>query len=1075
VLISLFSLGSLLAVYLSHLASQPIYTLGSLPDGARGQGAGSCRMSYMSPSYVRLDGFGREYTRLGDGPWGLYLYREAGWDTDPFTLSSSGERVLSLQGTPVVFVPGNAGSFRQVRSLASAASRAWWELPGVRRKGAAGSTKEGGRSLDFFALDFNEDFSAFHGQTLRDQAEYLADAVRYVLTLYHAPAGGMPDPTSVMVVAHSMGGIVARAALLHSHYQANSISTMMTIASPHLVPPVTVDRGVDAVYEGISAYWRAGYGLIPTTSATSNAQEELANLVLVSIGGGVSDVTIASESSALTSLLPPGHSNGFAVTTTGIPGIWTPIDHLAILWCQQMMAVTAQALLSIVDVRYPSGVVPRAERVARLSDKLLGTLERPPTRLDGRTVTFASLEREGTATRLSVGERLVIRPGQSATARAVHLLPVPPVRTYGPARAFSLLTSAGIGRSQDTPIEVYACAFVDAGTAAVDEGAELSSPLCTALFPSHVAQIPSSTHAPVSPVLPGLGEEDPMAYVTVDVKQLEGIDAIAVVVKESHGMDWVVAEFGPKGGERVKVVDKTAFQLLLGGWRMEAYPNTPSLVSEVSIPALDTSLLVLKLEVFRSACQDKTALFAPAVRQYSPHVHESHFFPNIRSASIYSHAAGPYLPPAISPFAGAGTRLQFFLDPTCSAEEPVALELTVDLWRTLGALVMRYRMAMVTFPFGIVMIVVGRQLRVYNAGGSFMPFGVALSLFVQTTLAPLMALLTVLSLLQAVLMGTHFASSAAMYVSQTGQALHMRLPPAWMSNLLLGNAGAHWAGLAPFILFALVGAVTAEYLVLHALVAGAALAIRTVHRFSPGAVRNLFPLGEPRETLATQRLLSMGALLLLVLFFAPYQFAFLVIFLVHLFSTIRALLIAEENTVAPTTPAATKRAWDRYHYAFALLFVMTTLLPINALILVVWVRNLAVGWLAPFSSDHNVLNIVGFLLNVEALHSGKMLQRTKSPFAAAATTGLAWAAALFGLLYGIRYAHNIYPLTNAFFLWLASRHSSALVGAVHEAVVGKRRTSGLPAPRSDFLDGIKDVGALAGLRGEGFSKRNVGQ
>lgn len=53
-----------------------------------------------------------------------------------------------------------------------------------------------------------------------------------------------------------------------------------------------------------------------------------------------------------------------------------------------------------------------------------------------------------------------------------------------------------------------------------------------------------------------------------------------------------------------------------------------------------------------------------------------------------------------------------------------------------------------------------------------------------------------------------------------------------------------------------------------------------------------------------------------------------------------------------------------------------TLLPINALILVVWVRNLAVGWLAPFSSDHNVLMVLGFLANVEALHSGKMLQRS---------------------------------------------------------------------------------------------------
>ena len=121
----------------------------------------------------------------------------------------------------------------------------------------------------------------------------------------------------------------------------------------------------------------------------------------------------------------------------------------------------------------------------------------------------------------------------------------------------------------------------------------------------------------------------------------------------------------------------------------------------------------------------------------------------------------------------------------------------------------------------------------------------------------------------------------------------------------------------------------------------------------------------------------MGALLLLVLFFAPYQFAFLVIFLVHFFSTVRALLLAQDVS-SPSTPASTKRLWDRYHYSFATLLAMMCLLPIMALILVVWVRNLAVGWLAPFSSDHNVVNVFGFLLHVEALHSGKMIQRSKS-------------------------------------------------------------------------------------------------
>lgn len=127
---------------------------------------------------------GREYSRLAGGPWALYLYKEVGWDTES-KLDDDGTP-LALNGSPVIFVPGNAGSFRQVRSLAGAASRTYWELPRVKRKGIGG---KGSASLDFFTLDFNDDFSAFHGQTLLDQAEYLADAITFILSLYqrHQP------------------------------------------------------------------------------------------------------------------------------------------------------------------------------------------------------------------------------------------------------------------------------------------------------------------------------------------------------------------------------------------------------------------------------------------------------------------------------------------------------------------------------------------------------------------------------------------------------------------------------------------------------------------------------------------------------------------------------------------------------------------------------------------------------------------------------------------------------------------------------------------------------------------------
>lgn len=67
-----------------------------------------------------------------------------------------------------------------------------------------------------------------------------------------------------------------------------------------------------------------------------------------------------------------------------------------------------------------------------------------------------------------------------------------------------------------------------------------------------------------------------------------------------------------------------------------------------------------------------------------------------------------------------------------------------------------------------------------------------------------------------------------------------------------------------------------------------------------------------------------------------------------------------------------------YNYAHSILILMLCVLPINIPVLVVWVHNLAVHWLTPFSSHHNVLSIMPFILLVETLTSGKMIPRVSS-------------------------------------------------------------------------------------------------
>lgn len=66
-----------------------------------------CEMTYMRPNYLPIAELG-PYTRFRQ-KYGLYLYRESGVDSES----------QEPTGTPVLFIPGNAGSYRQVRSIAS--------------------------------------------------------------------------------------------------------------------------------------------------------------------------------------------------------------------------------------------------------------------------------------------------------------------------------------------------------------------------------------------------------------------------------------------------------------------------------------------------------------------------------------------------------------------------------------------------------------------------------------------------------------------------------------------------------------------------------------------------------------------------------------------------------------------------------------------------------------------------------------------------------------------------------------------------------------------------------------------
>jgi glycosylphosphatidylinositol deacylase len=102
---------------------------------------------------------------------------------------------------------------------------------------------------------------------------------------------------------------------------------------------------------------------------------------------------------------------------------------------------------------------------------------------------------------------------------------------------------------------------------------------------------------------------------------------------------------------------------------------------------------------------------------------------------------------------------------------------------------------------------------------------------------------------------------------------------------------------------------------------------------------------------------------------------------------------------------------------------MIWILPINIPVLLVWAHNLAVHWLTPFSSHHNVLSIMPYLILVETLTCGKMIPQVTSR-ARYITHVLFFFMAVYGAVYGVTYAYGMHHIANGVCAWLVAVHFS---------------------------------------------------
>ncbi|NXF00941.1 PGAP1 deacylase, partial [Smithornis capensis] len=269
-----------------------------------------CSMTYMYeyPEYLKIKLPKKTARRYP--AYELYLYGEGNYAEE--------NKNLLLTGIPVLFLPGNAGSYKQVRSLGSIALR---KAEDVDFK----------YHFNFFSVNFNEELVALYGGSLQRQTKFVHECIKVILKLYKDRDFA---PTSVAIVGHSMGGLVARALLTLKNFKPELINILITQATPHVAPVMPLDKYLTDFYTAVNNHWIL-------------KAQDLRNLTTLSVAGGFRDYQVRSGLTFLPRLSQ--HDSALSVVSSAVPRAWASTDHLSIVWCKELILATIRAFFDLID------------------------------------------------------------------------------------------------------------------------------------------------------------------------------------------------------------------------------------------------------------------------------------------------------------------------------------------------------------------------------------------------------------------------------------------------------------------------------------------------------------------------------------------------------------------------------------------------------------------------------------------------------------------------------------------------------------------------------------------------------
>ncbi len=333
---------------------------------------------------------------------------------------------------PLLFAPGNSGSYRQVRSLATTILE-------------VAATHGAGACISFFTIDFHGEAVAFSRQLIEDQSAFVASCLDLISARSSKEPNEGKEGTSVILIGHSFGGIAlslmhsrhlraSPRAALHGRSSAASSPTfqaldrilIVTLSSPHQRHPLAPSRQMNALYEELQDP--------PLNAKASIEGQEGLQVTRLAISSGHSDI-----------LVPPRISQwqpASQVINLALPQValsWSDPHHQAVIWEKRFVTRLAMLLVHSIDPAPGARRLVSTEEIGKnASQDLLGIYREADAR-DARAEAHSTVlhsecilvssEAESLAmTRASVCQQAAMHASFDGGARCVlHLVKAPPL------------------------------------------------------------------------------------------------------------------------------------------------------------------------------------------------------------------------------------------------------------------------------------------------------------------------------------------------------------------------------------------------------------------------------------------------------------------------------------------------------------------------------------------------------------------------------------------------------------------------------------------------------------------------